>query len=297
MKIGYFADGIWAHKTFEKIIRDKSLEIVFMTVRYGKRDLVLLDFADKYNIPVEVCKDINSPKFIEKMKIYDVDLFVSMSFDQIFREEMINFPKFKTINCHAGKLPFYRGRNVLNWVLINDEHEFGITVHYVDSGIDTGNIILQDTYPITDEDNYQTLLEMAYDGCADILYRAIKLIQYNEVSAIKQTDIDPIGMYCGMRRKGDEIIDWNQSSREIFNFIRALCIPGPQATSWINGDKITINKARIIEGAHEYKNIPGQVVGKTPTGMLIKTSDTILEITEYTYSGKIKIGDRLENHE
>lgn len=297
MRIGYFADGPWAHKAFEKIINDETLKIVFMTVRYDRKDNVLLNLASQYGIPVELSSDINSNAFMEAVKKYRADLFVSMSFDQIFRDKVRNLPRQKTINCHAGKLPFYRGRNILNWVLINDEKEFGITVHYMDEGIDTGDIILQETYPITDLDNYATLLERAYDGCADVLYRAIKMIQNNRVRIIKQTDIDPIGMYCGMRYVGDEIIDWKQSSRDIFNFIRALCTPGPQATSWIRGRKIAINKARMVEGAHTYKNIPGQVVGRTLDGFLIKTGDTIIEIIEYTYSGKIKMGDRLTDHE
>lgn len=297
MEIGYFADGPWGHKAFKKIISDSTLKIKFVTVRYDKRDAKLLRLAEENNIPVELSENINSAEFITKMKKYDVDLFVSMSFNQIFKTEMINLPKYKAINCHAGKLPFYRGRNILNWALINDEKEFGITVHYFDEGIDTGDIILQETYPITDEDNYATLLSRAYDGCADVLYKAIKMIQKNEVKPIKQCDIDPIGMYCGMRKAGDEIIDWNQSSRDAFNFIRALCVPGPQATSWINGKKISINKARMISGAHSYKNIVGQVVGKTEDGFVVKTGDTILEIAEYTYEGKVKMGDRLINHE
>lgn len=297
MRIGYFADGPWAHKSFEKLIRDESLQIVFMTVRYDKRDSVLLGLAEKYNIPLELSENINSPIFIDTVKKYQADLFVSMSFNQIFGDEIRNLPKQKTINCHAGKLPFYRGRNILNWALINDEREFGITVHYMDAGIDTGDIILQETYPITDADNYATLLERAYDGCADVLYRAIKLIQDDKVKLIKQVDIDPVGMYCGMRGEGDEVIDWNQSSRELFNFIRALCAPGPQAVSWIQGTKIFINGARMVDGAHAYKNIPGQVIGKTTDGFLVKTRDTMLEITEYTYAGKVRIGDRLKKHE
>lgn len=297
MRIGYFADGPWAHKAFEKIIKDETLKIVFMTLRYDKKDKVLLNLADQYNIPIELSDNINSSAFLETVKRYQADLFVSMSFNQIFRTGIRNLPEQKTINCHAGKLPFYRGRNILNWALINDEKEFGITVHYMDEGIDTGDIILQETYPITDLDDYGTLLERAYDGCADVLYRAVKMIQNSNVNVIRQTDIDPIGMYCGMRGEGDEIIDWKQSSRELFNFIRALCTPGPQATSWIRGSKITINRAKMVEGAHTYKNIPGQVIGRTPDGLLIKTGDTIIEITEYTYSGKVKVGDRLQNHE
>lgn len=297
MRIGYFADGPWAHKAFEKIIKDETLKIVFMTLRYDKKDKVLLNLADQYNIPIELSDNINSNAFLETVKRYQADLFVSMSFNQIFRSGIRNFPELKTINCHAGKLPFYRGRNILNWALINDEKEFGITVHYMDEGIDTGDIILQETYPITDLDDYRTLLERAYDGCADVLYRAVKMIQNGNVKVIRQADIDPVGMYCGMRGEGDEIIDWKQSSRELFNFIRALCTPGPQATSWIRGSKITINRAKMVEGAHTYKNIPGQVIGRTPDGLLIKTGDTIIEITEYTYSGKVKVGDRLQNHE
>ena len=50
---------------------------------------------------------------------------------RFFKNKILSLPKFGIINCHAGKLPFYRGRNILNWVLINDENEFGITVHYV----------------------------------------------------------------------------------------------------------------------------------------------------------------------
>lgn len=297
MTIGYFADGPWAHKAFEKIISDSSLEIQFLTVRYDKRDSELIRRAEESGIPIELSENINSREFADRMKYYNSDLFVSMSFNQIFKKEMINFPKYNTINCHAGKLPFYRGRNILNWALINDEKEFGITVHYLDEGIDTGDIILQQTYPITDEDNYHTLLIRAYDGCADILYHAIKMIQNGEVKRIRQNDIDPVGMYCGMRKEGDEIIDWSQTSREIFNFIRALCNPGPQATSWINGKIISINKARMVSGACSYKNIVGQVIGRTQDGFLIKTKDTILEIIEYTYDGKIKVGDRLKNHE
>ena len=297
MKIGYFADGPWAWNLFDKIITDDSLEIAFMAVRYEKRDEELEKRAKEHEIPLELSRNVNSNEYIERIKKYDVDLFVSMSFNQIFKSEMINLPRYKTINCHAGKLPFYRGRNILNWALINDEKEFGVTAHYMDEGIDTGDIILQEVYRITDEDSYATLLSQAHVYCADVLYRAIKMIQNNEVKRIRQSDIDPVGMYCGAREEGDEIIDWNQTSREIFNFIRAVSKPGPQATSWINGNRISINKSRMVPGAHCYKNNNGQVIGKTEEGFLIKTGDTVLEITEYTYEGKIKIGDRLKDRE
>lgn len=293
IKVGYFGDGPWAHEAFKRLINDETIEIGFVTVRYDKRDPGLMALAEAEHIPVEIHQNINSDEFLDRVSKYKVDLFVSMSFNQIFKTRTINYPPLKTINCHAGKLPFYRGRNILNWALINDEKEFGITVHYVDEGIDTGDIILQRTYPITDEDDYGTLLNTAYTGCADVLYEAVKEIQSGTVHAVRQDTIDPVGMYCGMRGPGDEIINWNTGSREIFNFVRAICRPGPMATSVLNGKEIKINRVREVEGAHRYINTPGQILGKTEHGFYVKTKDTFIEVTEYVYEGKIRTGDRM----
>ena len=295
LHVGYFADGPWAHMAFQKLIADESIQIDFICVRFDNRDPVLCEFAHMHQIQLFCVSNVNSMDFMEKLRGIQSDLFVSMSFNQIFKQEIINLPRLKTINCHAGKLPFYRGRNILNWVLINDEKEFGITVHYVDEGIDTGDIILQDTYPITDDDDYGTLLEKAYSGCADILYRSIKLIQNGTVTRIKQSTIDPIGLYCGLRTAGDEIIDWNQSSRHIFNFIRALTRPGIGATSYMDGKEVKIYKAELVDGAHKYINTPGQILMKTDDNFIVKTKDTIIKITDYEYKGKVKVGARFSS--
>lgn len=294
IKIGYFADGPWSHTAFDLLIKDDAIDIKFIVPRTDTKDSTLLCNSKKHGIDYLSNSNINSPEFIEKAKSYNCDLFVSMSFNQIFKTEIINIPRLRTINCHAGKLPFYRGRNILNWVLINDEKNFGITVHYIDEGIDTGDIILQRNYPITDNDSYKTLLEVAYIECANILYDAVKLIYEAKVQAIIQNSIHPVGFYCGQRGEGDEIIDWNQSSRELFNFIRSICEPGPKARTKCKGKEVKINKSKLIENALVYKSTIGQVVGKSNKSIIVKTKDTILEITDYEYDGIIKIGDRFE---
>jgi methionyl-tRNA formyltransferase len=294
LRLGYFADGRWAHEAFKLLIEDASIDINFICVRYDTNDYTLKSFCKKYNISFLRHKNINDMRFQALLKKYNCDLFVSMSFNQIFKKSTFEIPKLKTINCHAGKLPFYRGRNILNWALINDEKEYGITVHYIDEGIDTGDIILQKTYKITDNDDYSTLLERSYIYCADILYQAIKKIQNGRIHIIKQSELHPVGFYCGQRIEGDEIIDWNNSSRTIFNFIRAICKPGPMAQTTNHGKKIFINKARINKNSPVYKCIPGMIVGKTKNTLIIKTKDSIIELLEFFYEGKsIKIGDRL----
>lgn len=295
LNIGYFADGPWSHIAFEKLINDGEIMISFICVRFDTNDGTLKDFAEKHNIHYLKHENINSKEFLTILSQYKCDLFVSMSFNQIFKTEIINLPRYKSINCHAGKLPFYRGRNILNWALINNEKEFGITVHYIDEGIDTGDIILQKTYPICDEDTYATLLQRAYLDCANILYEAVILFKKGFVLGRKQTEIHPVGFYCSQRKIGDEILNWNQTSREIFNFVRGICSPGPKARVFLNGNEMQINKVEEIHNAPNYKCIVGTILSKENNGsFLVKTSDNFIRVVEFNYNYKFRVGDRFE---
>ena len=298
MRIGYFADGKWGQNALQQIASMAGVGIAFVCLRFDTPDIVLKQMAEDKGIDVLLYPNVNSDDFLNRIASYEADLFVSMSFNQIFKPRLINYPKYSTINCHAGKLPFYRGRNILNWVLINDEKDFGITVHYMDDGIDTGDIILQKVFPITDSDTYQTLLETACPECSKVLASAVQLIMDGNDIRQKQSDIHPFGMYCGRRMAGDECLDWNQTSRQIFNFVRAICAPGPCARSVIvrkdTAFEVKINRVRMVLSAPEYIGIPGQVLYKTQCGIIIKTLDSVVEITEYEAERPIRIGDRLK---
>jgi methionyl-tRNA formyltransferase len=293
IRIGYLADGPWSHLAFNKLIQDPTIDIVFIVPRSDTNDDTLKKYAEKYKIDYLFPIKINSKESIEIVRSYNADLLVSMSFNQIFNAEVLAVPKLGVINCHAGKLPFYRGRNILNWALINDEKEFGITVHYVDEGIDTGDIIKQNSYPITDVDDYNSLLEIAYAECASILYNSIKEIQNGTSERIAQNTIHPVGFYCGRRGIGDEIINWDQSSRSLFNFIRSINKPGPMAKTLLNGREVKINRSRLVDQAPHYVCTPGQLLTKTKEGFLIKTKDCFLEIFEIESEVKLRVGDKL----
>jgi methionyl-tRNA formyltransferase len=293
IKIGYFADGLWGHNALDMLLNDDTVEISFVVPRNDTKDEYFKKKSIENNIKYLTPVNVNSDEFYMMIKEFDCDLFVSMSFNQIFKRKVINLPRHSIINCHAGKLPFYRGRNVLNWVLINDEKEFGITVHYVDEGIDTGDIILQRTFPIIDEDNYNSLLSVAYCECAKILYDSIKLIQKNKVKRIPQNTISQFGMYCGMRKEGDEKLSWHQSSRDIFNFVRAISYPGPMAVTYCHQVPIYINKVIYDDIFCKYKGIPGQIIGFDLSMPIVKTLDSVIILADYKAEYKLKIGDRL----
>ena len=293
IKIGYFADGPWSHKAFDKLVLDKTLSIGFVCARNDKPDPILRTKAKKYAIDFITHPKINSREFVNKLKTYKCDLFASMSFNQIFQDQVLRLPPLETINCHAGKLPFYRGRNILNWALINDEPEFGITVHFVDDGIDTGDIIKQNCYPISDNDNYQTLLFRAHNECAAILYESIKAIQQNKVKRIPQSTVHPIGFYCPKRKVGDELINWKQSSRDIFNFVRAICKPGPEARAFLGDSELKIGKVVYLPDAPNYKGIPGAIIGCEANAFFVKTADNYVKVVAWS-GGHPRIGDRLK---
>ena len=107
-----------------------------------------------------------------------------------------------------------------------------------------------------------------------------------------QKSLNIRGLYCCKRKSGDEIINWEQTSREIFNFIRALTSPGPNATTFINNQKVLISSSELVKNAPIYKGIPGSIIKKEKDIFYVKTLDSYLKITGWQSNVKLKVGLR-----
>jgi methionyl-tRNA formyltransferase len=295
MRIVYFGDGPWAHQALDRILADDAVDVGLIVPRYDTQDPELRRRAEEHGIDFLPIRNVNEPEGLKRLAAYEADLLVSMSFDQIFRTGILELCPQGAINCHAGALPFYRGRNILNWALINDEREFGVTVHYMDEGIDTGDIILQRVSPITDDDDYATLLERAVGLCAQTLHEAVGLLAAGRAPSIDQTTIHPIGFYTGRRIEGDEWIDWSWPSRRIFNFVRALTTPGPCARTWVAGTELLVVRAAMIPAAPAYISTPGEVVGRDGDAVQVKTGDSTISLLETRSDAviRLRIGTRM----
>jgi methionyl-tRNA formyltransferase len=285
MRIGYFGDGVWAQRALARLIDDARYTIVFVAARASSPDSALLALAEAKGIPVLRPKAINAPESLAEIAEFAAELHVSMSYDQILREPILALPPRGTLNCHAGALPFYRGRNPLTWALINGETEFGITVHWVDLGIDTGDIVRQIKVPISATDTYATLLKTAETLCADTLVEAISDVHERTDERIVQSSIDPVGLYCCRRREGDEEIDWTSSSAALERFVRALVPPGPGARTIWKDRPSAILATELIPGARSYVGVPGEVIGRDSAGILVKTGDNFIRITRWASVG------------
>lgn len=276
MRILFFGDGAWGTLSFARLLKE-SQQIVGLVVRAKPTDPEIIRLAEDNGLPVFNPDSVNSPQFIETVKTLNPDLNLSVSYDQIFKEEIIQITPQGLVNFHAGKLPFYRGRNVINWALINGEEEIGITAHYVNGGIDTGDIIMQRILPIFWEDTYGDVLKRVVKAFPELVTDTVGLIANGRVKRKSQKDLP--GTYFAARGEGDEWIEWQDSSRNIYNKVRAISHPGPGARTVFNQRIVKIWKAVYNPDRPEYMATPGQIVGRIAgRGVMVKTGDSVLEL-------------------
>jgi len=280
LRIGYFGDGLWAHNALDSIVETPGLEVAFVVARFDNPDPVLQEKTQNFGLPWLELSNVNADQSLEQMAALHPDINVSMSFNQIFRQSFLDITPQGAINCHAGALPFYRGRNVLNWALINGDKSFGITVHHVDEGIDTGDIIIQEHVAIADDDDYGAVLATAHSRCANVLHTALVQIVDGSATRTPQSAIHPVGFYCAGRRPGDEAIDWAAASEQVHNFVRALALPSPGARTMLNGTEVAILRTKLIPQAPTYIGVPGDIVGRSHTGITVKTGTSSVLVTE-----------------
>ena len=130
------------------------------------------------SIPTYKIKKLNSPETLSLLRMLQPEIIISVAAPQVFREELISIPKY-AINIHAALLPSYRGQMPSFWVLAKGEEKTGVTVHYIDKNIDTGNIILQRAIKISPKDTLHSLQKkVAHEG-ADALIEVLNRIENN----------------------------------------------------------------------------------------------------------------------
>lgn len=281
IKVGFFGDGPWALAALSELLSSERYSISFYVKRFNSIDVELENLLTQYDIPLLNLRDVNCESNTNLFMSYEPDIFVSMSFDQIMKERIINATKFGFVNCHAGLLPFYRGRNSLNWALINGEEVFGISVHLMDDGVDTGPIIVQEMLPISEDDDYSTLLDRAYKSCPKVLMRGLDAYIANPKNLTPQSQISDKHSYFPRRVEGDEWINWDLNSNQIHDFVRGITFPGPGARTIAAGKEIIVCKTKLYNFGAFNGGMSGQVVGQTDEGILVKCGRGIVTICSY----------------
>ena len=227
-------------------------------------------------------KRMKDEEVIDKIKEVNPDLIVVVAYGKILPKEIIDIPKYGIINVHSSLLPKYRGASPIHSAILNGDKESGVSIMYIEEGLDSGDVILKETCEITEDDTLGTLHDRLKELGAIGLEKALKLIEAEEVKAEKQDDskatfVKPI-------TKEQAKIDWNNAKEVIFNQIRGLNpFPGAYTHNEKN-ENIKIYKSEKLE--KEYAGENGTVVEMTKKGPVIKVANGALRLLEIKFEGK-----------
>lgn len=210
------------------------------------------------------------------------ELIVVAAYGKILPEEILNAPRYGSINVHSSLLPKYRGAAPINWAILDGEAETGVSIMYMAKELDAGDVILQKTTPIGPEENAQELTARLAELGAEALSETVTALQNGTAARTPQDDEKQT--YASMLSKEMSPIDWTRSAHAISCQVRGL-IPWPCATTdVISGDAIKLYA--VTETGEETWAHPGVIVAAGKDGIDIACGDgKILRVTELQAQG------------
>lgn len=242
------------------------------------------EVALEYGLPVLQPQRMRNPEAVAELSTYQPDLIVTAAYGQILPKGVLDLPSRGCVNIHGSLLPKYRGGAPIQRSIMNGESVTGITLMYMAEGLDTGDMIAQVEIAIEEEDNSGTIFEKLSHVGATLLQRELPNLLEGEVTRIPQNDEE--ATYSPNLKREDEQIDWNRSSRDIFNQVRGL-VPFSGAFTMWDGEVFKVWAARPSSEStsHELK-VPGTVLQLSEHGIEVKTGDGSVWLTKVQPSGK-----------
>lgn len=241
------------------------------------------ELADKLNLKVWQPKSLKEKEGLELVKGLAPDLIVVVAFGQILSDEFLQIPQIGSINLHASLLPKYRGASPISWAIIRGETKTGITIAWISKKLDAGDIILQQEVDIYPDDTAGTLSTRLSLIGANLLLKAIKLIDEGKSPRIKQ-EISQV-TYASKLNKENGLIDWKKSALEIHNLVRGLN-PFLGAYTYYKNQLLKIWETEMIDN----EGIPGEVmVIFKDKGPLIGTGNGCLLIKQLQPANKKRL--------
>ena len=219
-------------------------------------------FALRRNLTLFQPEKITDSNFVREVKELFPDLIVVVAFGKVLSGEVLSIPGKGCVNIHFSLLPKYRGPAPVQWALLEGDAYTGVSAIFMEEEVDAGDIILQEKLSIDPEDNYLTLQNKLCKAGVVLLEETLNLMRKGKVSGCPQDDSDI--SYAPLLKKSDGRINWNDSSRKIFNRIRALN-PWPGTYIEMDGGKtVKILEAKImpvpVKADKEGSFRPGEIV-------------------------------------
>jgi len=306
MRVVFFATPQIAQETLEALVSDDNFEVLALVTQCdkpqgrGKNILppVMKKVAQNLGIRVFQSEKLREDKeLLKKLKELKADFFVTFAYGQILSQEILDIPKFGTINIHASLLPKYRGANPIAAAILNNDKVSGITTMMSVLALDAGDICLFEEIKIEEDETTLSLSKKIAKQAPDILKRTLKGLWEGSLKPKPQDE--NLVSFAHKFKKEDFEIKWGKTAAELDCAVRAM----PVFCKY-KGKKITITKAKPTDGAGEC----GYIVDISKEGIVIGCKDKALLIQRVKPEGKgemeahafvngarLKIGDKFDD--
>lgn len=238
--------------------------------RGGQPDPVAVK-ARGLGLPVLETTSLKTPEVALWVAQRQPDLLCLAFVTQIVPQNLISLAPLGGINYHPSLLPRHRGGSAINWAILQGDRETGVTIHYIDAGIDTGDIILQERVPIDPHDSVKTLyFQKLYPLGVKLITRAVRLIREGKAPRLPQDESQ--ATYEPLITEEHLRLDWSQPVEYLYRVVRAGD-PHPGAVTTLRGEKLKIWAARPLQEPETPGKNPGEIVALTEDGFVVQAGD------------------------
>jgi len=234
-----------------------------------------------HNIPVMQPVRIKTPEAIAELASYEADIFVVAAFGQILSQEILDMPKYGSLNIHASLLPKYRGASPIQQVIIDGEAETGVTIMQMDAGIDTGDMLYKRSIAIEDTDTFESLHDKLMVLGGEAIVEALSLLETESLEPEKQDDA--LSCHAKLITKEMGNIDFSKPANVINRLVRGLN-PWPSAYTFYKGKQLKIWETQVENVITDEE--PGTITEVTKTAIKVACKEGTLSILSLQLEGK-----------
>jgi methionyl-tRNA formyltransferase len=261
MRVVFFGYQTWGRKTLQALIdqgHDVPLVVTHPAAAQGYKAIFsesVEELAHANGLRVHLTDRIDDAT-IDLVKCVEPEVNVVNSWYTRWPAELYDLPPHGTLNFHDSLLPKCTGFSPVLWTLISGEPEFGLTVHRMDDGLDTGDILIQHALPIGPTDTGTDLVLRAMELIPVALKDALAALESG--TAVWRPQNRAERTYFHKRSERDSLIDWGWPAEDLERFVRALSEPYPRAFSFYRGQRVEILEAHVSDA--RYGGTPGRVI-------------------------------------
>ena len=233
-------------------------------------------------IPVEQPPSLKDLEAQATLSAYQADVMIVAAYGLILPQIILDMPQYGCLNIHGSLLPRWRGAAPIHRAIQAGDVETGVTIMQMAAGLDTGNMLLKVTCPITSEDTGQTIHDRLANDGAKALLEVLALMAEDKLTPTVQDE--SLTSYAHKLEKAEAEIDWSQSAQQIDQTIRAFN-PWPVAFTQFNGKPLRLFMSKVVAGKSSVEPA-GTVIDESPAGIEIVTGDGVLSFSRLQLPGK-----------